>query len=176
MNNTYLLYLSGFRGVCVEPNPTLYNKIRLHRKEDKCLNVGVGIGGAKSGIYYLMDNSLLSTFSAEEANKVEKNGEGKILKAIPMDLINVNELIRLNFKTCPDIISLDVEGIDVDILNEFNFKIYRPKFFCIETISYSTNLTGVKSDEIIQLMLRNGYKIFADTYINTIFVEQNLFN
>ncbi|TKC08182.1 FkbM family methyltransferase [Pedobacter polaris] len=176
MNNTFLMYLNGMNGVCVEPNPKLFNQIKRNRRRDKCLNVGVGINNEKTSTYYMMENSLLSTFSEEEANRMEKNGEAKILKSIPMELININDLIKFNFTTCPDVISLDAEGVDVEILNEFDFNTYRPKIFCIETISYSTNLTGVKSEEIINLMSKNGYKIFADTYVNTIFIEENLFN
>lgn len=176
MNNTYLFYLSGMHGVNIEPNPILYQKIKKTRTRDECLNIGVGINGSKTGLFYMIDNSLLSTFSKKDASDIERKNEGKIMKTLEVNLININDLIKLYFNSCPDLISLDVEGIDFEILNEFDFKTYRPKIFCIETVSYSTNLTGLKNEKIINLMLENGYRVFADTYVNTIFVEKSLLN
>lgn len=174
LNNTYLFYLLGMKGVCVEPDPNLFKKLIKKRSRDTCLNVGVGTKDMKEEKFYIMSNPIFNTFSESEALKIENIGEAKINKSILMKLINVNSLIKDNFSKCPDLISLDIEGIDLEILKEFDFSIYRPKIFCIETITFSTTLRGQKSIEILNLMEKNNYKIFADTYINTIFVDQNL--
>lgn len=173
LNNTYLFYLLGLNGVCVEPDPSLFEKIKKNRKRDVCINVGIGIGNQKEGQFYLMSNSVFNTFSEEEARKLEFNKDASIIKTINMPLNSINDIINSNFSTCPDIISLDVEGIDLQILQELNFSKYRPKVFCIETISYSSNLNGTKAEGILELMKQNNYRIFADTYINTIFVDNN---
>jgi hypothetical protein len=68
---------------------------------------------------------------------------------------------------------LDIEGLDYDILNDWDFEKYRPEIFCIETITYTENNTENKIDKIIDLMKLKGYRVYADTYINTIFVSEN---
>ena len=74
----------------------------------------------------------------------------------------------------PDLVSLDVEGWDLDILRSIDFARYRPYVFCVETISYAEgDGSGVKSTEIHALMLENGYRLYADTYINSIFVAES---
>lgn len=91
-----------------------------------------------------------------------------------MKLVSINDIIKNEFESCPDFISLDVEGIDLEIMKEFDFSLYRPKIFCIETITYSPNLRGEKMLGIITLLQAQDYKIFADTYVNTIFVDNKL--
>ena len=74
----------------------------------------------------------------------------------------------------PDLVSLDVEGLDLDILRSIDFSRYRPHVFCVETVSYAGgDGSGIKSPEIHALMLQNGYRLYADTYINSIYVAQS---
>ena len=46
---------------------------------------------------------------------------------------------------------------------------------CIETISFSTTGNGVKNTALIDFVKAQGYMVYADTYINTIFVRTELF-
>ena len=71
-------------------------------------------------------------------------------------------------------LSLDVEGLDEQILKSINYKNYSPKVICVETISFSTKGRGVKNDGMIQFLKENGYMVYADTNINTLFVLENL--
>lgn len=175
MSNTYLFYLLGFKGTCIEPDPNLFKKIKQRRKRDLCLNIGVGTKNITKSLFYIMENPVFNTFSEAEAKKMELNGDSRIVKTINMELLTINDLIKNKLKKCPDLISLDVEGIDYEIMQEFDFSQHRPKIFCIETVSYSAVLNGKKSIDIIDLLIQNNYRIVADTYINTIFVDNNLF-
>jgi hypothetical protein len=76
----------------------------------------------------------------------------------------------------PHLISLDVEGVDFDVLNAFDFTRYPVPVWVIETCEYSENHIKPKIISIIDLMKAKGYFIYADTYINTIFVNTEWFN
>lgn len=43
-NNSYLFYENGARGILVEADPILCEKLRKNRKEDKVVNIAVGGG------------------------------------------------------------------------------------------------------------------------------------
>ena len=43
--------------------------------------------------------------------------------------------------------------------------------FCVETITYSDSGVGEKIKKIDNLMADRGYLKYADTYINTIYVD-----
>jgi hypothetical protein len=76
----------------------------------------------------------------------------------------------------PDLISLDVEGVDYQILCAFDFNKYPVPVWIVETCEYSENHIKPKVTSIVDLMLSKGYFVFADTYINTIFVNQQWFD
>jgi hypothetical protein len=90
-------------------------------------------------------------------------------------LLEINSIIQQHFQSCPNFISLDVEGLDLPILQSFDFNKYRPEVFCVETISFSLNNKGVKIKETIDFMHGKGYITYADTHINTIFCKAEMF-
>lgn len=175
MNNTYLLYMNNYRGVCVEPDPFFHKLIKKHRAGDILIPAGVSTENKGNADFYLMDDSVLNTFSLEEAEKLVKGHQRKIKKKIQVPLMSVNEIFENHYdKERHVILSLDVEGYDFPILKSINFSQYRPCIICVETIEFSKNLTGKKEQNIVELLTRNDYFLYADTYINSIFVDRNL--
>jgi FkbM family methyltransferase len=181
ISNTYYFYLRGSRGVCVEPNPFLAKKIRQLRNKDIVINAGVGIGEATEADFYLFPDDAhgLSTFVKEEAEYWQTTGmkrRGKIAyeKVIKMSLVTINSLMEKYFKAGPDFISLDVEGYDLGILQSLNFELYAPKVICVETISYDKDQREIKNAEIIQFLQGKGFQIYADTHVNTIFLNNKV--
>ncbi len=174
LSNTYLFYRRGCRGVCVEPDPELFKKIKRKRKGDRCLNVGVGSDPepVSEMDFFIMSSRTLNTFSKTEAERYQSYGNQKIKQVVSIPLIPINDMIRNHFSSIPNFVSLDVEGLDLQILQSMDFSKYRPEVFCVETLSYTENRTERKLNEIIDLMHRKKYITYADTYINTIFVEQ----
>ena len=172
ISNTFLFYEKGYSGVCIEPDPFLFKTIAKRRSKDKCLNIGVGLNNISSAPFYIMTEKTLNTFSKEEADKYASYGKQKIEQIIDLPLIRINDIIKNYFTSVPDFISLDVEGMDLAILSDFNFTLYRPKVWCIETLTYTENKTEKKIKETIDYMISKDYLVYADTYINTIFVDR----
>lgn len=172
LSNTYLFYRRGGSGVCVEPDPFLFAAISRKRSRDICLNIGVGLAGQSTANFYVMSSRTLNTFSKKEAERYRSYGNNKIEQVIPIPLLGVNDIIEQNFKACPNFVSIDVEGLDVDVLKSFDFSKYRPEVFCVETITYTEDNSERKVYEIMELMDSRGYFVYADTFINTIFVEK----
>ena len=114
----------------------------------------------------------LNTFSKAEAEAHEKNKHGEIKQVIQVPLKTVEQVIDGYFSgRSPVFINLDVEGLDEEILKTFPFHKFRPMIFCIETVHYTDDASSDKRTEIFDLMQANGYKPFADTYLNTIFIN-----
>ncbi len=170
LSNTHFFYLKGSRGVCVEADPSLIAPFQQQRPDDICLNVGVGMEEGE-GDFYIMSSPTLNTFSKEEAERYQSYGRNRIEKTVRIPLRTVNHIMSEQFDEAPDFISLDVEGMDFDILKSFDFSIYRPTVFCIETLIYVEDKTERKITEIIEFMQQQGYFVYADNYINSIFVD-----
>ena len=170
LSNTYLFYSRGDIGVCIEPDPELFQQFLVNRPRDTNLNYGVGI---QEGIadFFVMSTSTLNTFSKLEADRYVSGGH-KILNTLSIKIENLNSVIERNCKRAPNLISLDIEGWDFIILDNFDFTKCRPEVFCLETLSYTDDNSERKLTEIVELMHMNGYFTYADTYINTIFVDR----
>ncbi len=168
LNNSYLFSRRGSFGVLVEPNPDLYDAIRKARPKDKCLNVGISDSDVGSAPFFIFAEPEFNTFSAESAATYQSHGF-TLRREITVPLLSVNRVIAENFGKAPNFVSIDAEGFDERIIRSFDFGHYRPELFCIETIDFKTL---EKSAALPALMAENGYSIYADTHINTIFADE----
>jgi FkbM family methyltransferase len=175
LSNTYLFYINGGHGVCVEPDLSLIQQFIEKRPRDIHLACGVGINNEEAD-FFVMSNSTLNTFSNTEVERYLSQGNQHVEKIIKTELKTIDKIIEHNFDKCPNLISLDTEGMDYLILKSLDFKKFRPEVFCIETLTYAEDKSERKLTEIIELMSTNGYFLYADTYINTIFVDNTVWN
>jgi FkbM family methyltransferase len=173
LSNTYYFYRKGLRGVCIEPDPGLFRTLRRMRKRDLCLNVGIGAEHKESADFFLMSTPTLNTFSAEEAARLEDGGVHRVQEVVKLSLLPINEIIERHFSPSPNFVSLDIEGLDLDVLKSLDFRRYRPQVFCVETLTYTDGKGEEKLPAITEFMASHDYFTYADTYINTIFVDEN---
>jgi FkbM family methyltransferase len=176
INNTFLFYLKGSRGISIEPDPSLIAEFNSVRKEDINLNIGIGDVNGEAD-FYIMNEPTLNTFVKEEAERMEaeksayKIAEVKKIKISPLaDVIKKHSGGKF-----PDLLSIDVEGLDEEILKSIDYTSAIPKVMCVETLTFSAEGKGVKKNELIEFVKSKGYMVYADTYINTIFVREHLY-
>lgn len=173
LSNTYFFYKSGSKGVCIEADPELNEIFKKERSRDICINCGIGPEDAGLSDFYLMTSSTLNTFSKEEATKYESYGANVIKSVIKVPIIGINSILEKYFiDQTPDIVSIDVEGLDFAIVSAIDFSKWRPKIFCVETLTYSETRQELKNEEIISFLKSKDYFVYGDTYINTIFVDR----
>lgn len=171
LSNTYRFYQRGCCGVCVEPDKELCDRFKAVRKRDTCINAGVSIDGRASADIYLMHPPTCSTFSKVAADKFARMEGFKIREVRRLPMLTINQIIEQYFDRCPNIISIDTEGFDYPILKTFDFSRYSPEMFCVETLSMGDDRIERKTDQVRHFLEANGYSVYADTYINTIFIS-----
>ncbi|MHB0978204.1 MAG: FkbM family methyltransferase [Minisyncoccota bacterium] len=161
-NNTYLLYKSGGRGVLVEPNSSMCEVIKHKRPKDVCLNAGVG-GRDGEADFYEFKQSTRNTFSKTDAETQERR-VGEKAKTKKRKIISLNTVVDKYFEDKNiSLVSIDAEGLDFDIISNFNFS-KRPKVFCVE----SNN----EDKRVENLMVEHGYTCVAKIFQNAIFVDK----
>ena len=172
-SNTALLYEKGGRGILVEPNPQLAAVLRARRPHDQVLACGVSISEATSAPYFMFDAHTLNTFSASEAARYRALGQVQT-GIIDVALRNVNEILSQVGEI--DFLNLDVEGLDMAILETIDWTKSRPKVLCVETIQFEVILEPKKIQGIRMFLEMHGYFVYADTFINSIFVDKKLWD
>ncbi len=171
LSNTYLFYRSGSRGVSIEPDPQLYAKINRCRRRDTNLNVGIG-SEAGTLLLHIFDSRTLNTFSVAEAEKYIRDGH-QLIEKRQIEVVTFSDVVNRYFDGAPDFVSLDVEGMDIEVLESIDFSRFKPVVFCVETITYSRGGGGVKLSDIDRIMDAHDYIKYADTYINSIYVRRD---
>lgn len=171
-NNTFLLYWTGGHGVLVEPNPTFVEKLRRQRPRDVVVAAGVGVGDATEADYYVIRGQpTLNTFSPEEAARLRAGAKEDPVEAVlKMPLISVNRLIASHLGKAPDLLSIDVEGLDLAILRTLDFAAYRPGAIIAETIKMGSPDVN---EELVDFVVSKGYAVRGGSMINTIFVDRS---
>jgi FkbM family methyltransferase len=175
-NNTYRFYLNGCKGILIEPDYSLYQALKAMRPNDAILNVAIGFDDQTEADFFVFDEPSLNTMSEEEAIRRDSLGQYKLVDKIKVKVATLASIIDNYCKTIPTFVSIDIEGIDFEILKSFDFNKYNVPVFIVETIDYSINHIKVKNKEMIDFMLDKGYFVYADTYVNTIFVHAKWFN
>ncbi|OLA94340.1 MAG: hypothetical protein BHW64_04250 [Candidatus Melainabacteria bacterium LEY3_CP_29_8] len=184
-NNTVRFYEQNLlnthmtsKSILIEANPYQYERCKEIRPNDIVLNaviVDQGFENKKIPFYVFANESGLNTMSKTQAESILKELPEVFTHydTVMVETITINEIIEKYFKDKPPVfIDLDIEGIELKILKSFNFKKCKPLIWCIETSELITEYqVGKKENDIVKFMKSKGYEVYADTYLNTIFVE-----
>ena len=166
-SNTYLFYKRGWCGVCIDPLPgtkTLFNK---ERPRDICIEKGVD---EKEGelTYFMFNEPALNTFDEKlAADRHNKKGYHLIGKAsIEVESL-ASILSSLNNIPSIDILSVDVEGLDLQVLRSNDWEKFSPRIIIAECLS--ARLSAINSDPVALYLLSLNYYIYAKTGYSIIF-------
>ncbi len=168
ISNTALLYNRGSRGINIEANPNLIKSFEIHRPEDKTLNIGVGPTEGYFPFYMYDETSGRNTFSEENAKPFNHVGhEFKIRETKQIPVFTLNNVIQ---KYCdgkwPDLLCLDIEGLDEKVIMSTELLPTGPKIICIEAWPW------VNRDNLKEYLKGYGYKCYCRLSIDLIFVDE----
>ena len=173
LSNTALFSAAGAVGINVEPDPGLFSHFPQLRPRDINLQAGVAAEAGQLTLYR-MSASSLNTCSLEEAERFVREFGFQILEQRTIPVLTLTNLIEgyLGGRS-PDFLSLDAEGFDDQILRSLDYSKHQPLVICVETLTYSESGNGIKDQDLINFLSANGYLVYADTHINTIFVRRD---
>ena len=167
ISNTKLFYDAGSRGINVEANPNLFSQFMVDRPHDVNLNFGVGV---ESGFipFYMVDNySGRNSFDFETVNAfIQDYPEFSIKQVVDLPVMTVAQILQN--RAVPDFLTIDVEGLDYDILKSIDFKRYPFKVICVE-VGGSDKINY--ADAVSSLLEENNYFSLIRCGANLIFVD-----
>lgn len=173
ISNTALLHLRGSTGINIEANPNLIEAFRQHRPKDINLNVGIGPQRGSLQFHFIDDWSGRNTFSKEVAEDfIRQDPRFRIQKTESLPVVTLNDVIAEHAKgRFPDFLSLDVEGLDFEILSTTKFNDDRPLVICVEAVTGNGLDSGA---QLVQLLRSRNYLPYVRTLGNLIFVHHSL--
>lgn len=162
ISNTALLYERGSCGINVEANPNLMPAFYSDRPLDINLNVGVapGVGFMK---FLLVDKtSGRNTFVPSALLGM------RVVKEIDIEVTTVKSIIDQHWGgVFPDLLSIDIEGMDLPVLESLDFQVTFPKVICAEVVSGDVDY----SEKMNSLLASRGYKLAFRAGCNIMYVR-----
>lgn len=127
---TQLLYEQGWRGVNIDASPNFTNEFTRVRPED--INIYGLVGKPRSCVFYRFEDPAYSTTDEGVAQELINRG----IRLLAEEHIHVRSLAEiLNEVVEPqaiDLLSVDVEGMDLDVLESHDWERYSPKHVLVE--------------------------------------------
>ncbi len=170
-NNTYRLYRRGLRGVCVDPTPGLPALYKAYRPDDVFLAKAVVPGDELETKMLFFAQSTVNTINVRNADQLTSFGYGPS-ETRPVPSTNLQRLCDLHKMTTPDVLSLDIEGLDLAVLSSLDYDHVRPKLICVEVVRYRDDKSVYIDQKIEDFLLDVGYIKYADTFINQLFADK----
>ncbi len=168
-SNTFFFYKRGWRGINIEARPgskKLFDKIR-----SRDINVEVPISSeAKILKYYMFNEPALNGFSEEIVNSRNGLRDYKIIKVIDLHTKTLKRIldIHMNKNQHIDFMTIDVEGLDYDVLLSNDWGKYIPSIILIEDGKF--NLHSMEKSKVYNYLIKKDYSLIAKTF-NTLFFE-----
>jgi FkbM family methyltransferase len=146
-SNTERLRRRGWTGVNVDADPAKIALFRWFRRSDVNLCVAVAGAQARQAVLHRAGGSSYGSMDRLEMTAGPNSRPTR----------NVEEILAEAGATQVDFVSIDVEGLEADILGAFPFGKYDPELFCVEVLD--TTLDGVTASPVTEILGRQGYRI-----------------
>jgi FkbM family methyltransferase len=162
-SNTYYFYKKKWSGVTVDPIQSNFRMQKIIRPRDK--QYQKIISSNKTGItFYQLSPWELSTTDLNLMQERIARG-AKLIRtkesfSISLELIYLeNPIIR------PSLLSIDVEGAEMDVLQSNNWNKYIPDIICIEEIN-----NPLQNSEIRTYLLDKDFELVAYNGLSSIYI------
>jgi FkbM family methyltransferase len=172
-SNTYSFYKRGWRGINIDALPGSMKAFQKLRPRD--INLEIAISEKEQILtYYMFNEPALNGFSKTISTK-RQTDEYQIVNTIDVSSFPLSKILNehVPFEQKIDFLSVDVEGLDLQVLESNDWDKFRPKVILVEILDGSLN--SLMDKPIYQFLVSKGYSLFAKLVYTCIFkIEANL--
>jgi FkbM family methyltransferase len=172
-SNTYFFYKMGWRGINIDAAPGSMQLFEIERPRD--INIEAAIATSRKRLrFYVFENPLLSSFD-EELTRARMRNNRAVIAERDIQTRTLEEVLTeyLPMGQKIDFLSVDVEGLDLDVLKSNNWERFRPDYIVIECIDF--HIDSAHTYEMHNFLLAQGYRLYAKTVLSLIYQEKTVF-
>jgi hypothetical protein len=175
-NNTKLLYDKGWSGINIDLDFHTIDFFNFVRKRDENINIAISDKEGEKDLYFFHNRSAINSLSAtrkEKAKEIRKI-KTKTLNSVLENSKFKDEKINL--------ISIDVEGHELEVVKSIDLKKYAPEMIVIEFLDlrmkeiefYNQNINLVLNSEVYEYMIKNDYYFVNWLHSDMVFVHKSI--
>lgn len=157
-SNTYLLYRRGWTGINIDASPGSMAEFRKRRPRDINLEMAISSQPGIKGLRRF-DEPALNTLSQELSDQRVAETEFNYVDTVEVESMSLGDVLRAHLpaRSVIDVMTIDVEGRDLDVLKSNDWGRFRPRIVIVEVLMSNVRAALV-SDEI-QLLEAEGYSV-----------------
>ena len=171
-SNTYLFYKRGWHGINIDAMPGSMKIFNIKRPND--INLEYAISNSNQLLtFYIYQEKALNTFSKELVDfRTSINTHYKIDSSIQIQTKKLDFILNKYLKPnqIVDFLTIDVEGLDFEVLQSNNWYKYKPRLILVEIIA--SNFQEILNHKISIYLKNFGYHIYAKS-VNTVIYQHN---
>jgi FkbM family methyltransferase len=168
LSNTYKLYLRGWSGITIEPNPDAAPLFASQRPRDLHLTCGIARERAELTFHRFAD-SKLNSFDAEQADRMAQ----KVVERVQVACLPLQDVVDQHRTDGPiDLLSVDCEGLDLDVLSSLDWARVTPTAVVVEDFEqFTRNKDGASLSPIRSFLTERGYALVSQAVFSFIYVD-----
>jgi FkbM family methyltransferase len=169
-SNTNYFYRKGWRGINIDALPNSMKLFNKYRKKDT--NLEIAISDKEEEInYYRYSSSFYNSFVKADDNA--ENTGPELLEIIKIKTHKLSDILDKYDIGTIHFMSIDVEGLEMNVLRSNNWNKYRPKIVIVEY--FPKDLNVLISRDFYNFLVKNGYEYLCNTPTNAFFIEKEFF-
>ena len=168
-SNTYALYTKGWRGICVDPMQ--YVNWPGIRPDDIFVNAALGAAPGETEFYIYESSPQISTASPEIKTHWSIRGGMDPRHSVKVPVRTLNDVLAEHLADrVLHLMSIDVEGMEKEVLEGLDLQRYRPWLMVLEAVTPGTPEPNHESWEPI--LLANDYHLVYFDGVNRFYLAQ----
>jgi FkbM family methyltransferase len=165
-SNTYALYQKGWHGIMVDPVESNISLSQRVRPRDRSVHAAVGKSDQNTIDFIEFETYQYSTTSEERAAEILDLGH-PIRDRYAVSIIGLDEIISYTLMSSPTVLSVDVEGQEINVLESNDWNAFKPDFILIEDLDPPwTTRTNV-----LEFLEEKDYKLVAITGVTCLYLR-----
>jgi FkbM family methyltransferase len=162
-SNTYGLYKKGWSGILIDLEECKVKANQMARRRDQVILAAVSDREEWLDIYSDKNYSTNTTIKRQD----DQDGKSLIGRIKTQTLTKILE--ENHFPTQFELLSIDVEGVDFEVLKGLDLKTYQPEIICIENWKALSGIDEILGSETHQYLIQQQYQLVALTGLSTIY-------
>lgn len=171
-SNTFFFYELGWRGINIDAMPGSMEIFQRERPED--INLEAAISDVQTELtYHMMSHPALNSFSDETFADYNKLPDYHLVGTKQIMTRTLTEVLDeyLPANTAIDFMSVDVEGLDFQVLKSNDWQKYHPSMVLVEQVDF--DITANRQLPPLESYLQDqGYRLVSKT-MNTLFFKKD---
>lgn len=172
-SNTYHFYLRGWHGLNVDASPGVMGLFNFLRPRDINIQACVDVTPGIERDFHMFDRPALNTITGSGLQSGLNVHGARLIRTVRMVTRTVNDLLAEYVPSNQSIhlLTMDVEGLDHDLLRSLDFDRYRPQVLCFE--EKALDASGRTISPTVKLLNDKGYTLAGVTPLSVIMVRAN---